>query len=73
MNQEINNYIKNDSLLTKYISYFTKYSYYDEESHCFFCEFCSISKASKKLNDYDIKFIKEITVQLDIFFESKKK
>lgn len=73
INQVTNNYIKSDSLLTKCISHFTKFSYYDDESHSFFCEFCNISKASKKLNEYEKKFKKEFTDKLDEFVKSKNK
>ena len=73
INQATNNYIKSESLLKKCISHLEKYSYYDEESHCFFCEFCNISKASKKLNEYDKKFKNEFTTQLDNFLKTKTK
>jgi len=73
INQATNNYIKSESLLKKCISHLEKYSYYDEESHCFFCEFCNISKASKKLNEYDKTFKNEITTQLDNFVKTKTK
>jgi len=73
INQATNNYIKSESLLKKCISHLEKYSYYDEESHCFFCEFCNISKASKKLNEYDKKIKNEFTTQLDNFLKTKTK
>ena len=72
INQIGNNYIKHDLLLTKCIYHFTRYSYYDEERHCFFCEYCDIPNTSKKLNEYDKELPKETTDKIDKFVESKK-
>ena len=72
INQIGNNYIKHDLLLTKCIYHFTRYSYYDEERHCFFCEYCDISNTSKKINEYDKELPKETTDKIDKFVESKK-
>ena len=53
---KVTNYLKNDSLLKKCKFHFTRYSYYDKESHLFLCEYCEIPKSAKKLQEYNEEF-----------------
>ena len=64
-------YIKSDLLLKNCKSHFKNYSYFDQESLCFFCEFCAIPKTAKKINEYDIEFQIEKMNNFDKLVNSK--
>ena len=71
INKKRNYYIQSDSLLKKCKSHYKKYSYYDQESHCFFCENCDIPKTSKTFNEYANEFQIEKMNILDKLVDSK--